>query len=72
MAATVSMVGRAEMAATEAMVATAVTEAMAGRDGSTRSNGSDDGGGTIGKSGNKTMEMWEGRRQRQQQLWWGG
>ena len=35
-AATVSMVGRAEMAATEAMVATAVTEAMAGRDGSTR------------------------------------
>ena len=34
MAATVSMVARAEMAATEAMAATAVTEAMVGRDGS--------------------------------------
>ena len=66
------MVARAEMAATEAMVATAVTEAMPGGTAAPASNGSDDGGGTIGKSGNKTMEMWEGWRQRQQQLWWGG
>ena len=50
MAATVSMVGRAAMAATEAMVAMAATEAMAGSDSSNHSN---DNGGTVGKTGNR-------------------